>query len=581
MVLKDLGELVRSASEKYGRYGNKELALTESFRSGYRAYVENSSESIEYLNNSALITTNTGLKIYIPNQWFYVATYTTEFVAELIKYKNAYNDIVGDTRYTRSELKDIVKELKEESGAIPTDIDDAIENYFDNDISRNYFRRFMRDYGWWEGSKTIDRGDYYVSPVLNILKLVHVTQAYIAQIAYAFASDTLLFGASQELLEISEATPATPEITDFPSAIGEIGINQIVYGAPGTGKSHYLNTRYRNVIRVTFHPEYTYYDFVGSYKPVPLYKEIPDLLTSYDGVDSGRREPVIDYQFVPGPFTQAIIAALEQPQKVHTLLIEELNRANAPAVFGDIFQLLDRDETGKSEYSINPDPELLKYLKRSLGVFGYTLPEDKLFIPANLNIVATMNSADQGVFVMDSAFKRRWHFKYMPIKVDGFSHEDELVSYNGKKVKWKNLIKAINKHLGDLKINEDRHIGQYFMKSREVEDPENIQSKLLIYLWDDVVRHYRNSFFNGEITTYSKLVEWYSAGKKIFVFDVEFETVSEASGGVPTAGGVTTPELGSMDAEIADGTSTGGLAVHEEESPENIAEPDEGLDEDE
>jgi 5-methylcytosine-specific restriction enzyme B len=205
------------------------------------------------------------------------------------------------------------------------------------------------------------------------------------------------------------------------------GINLILYGAPGTGKSYEINKRYpNNRIRVTFHPEYSYHDFIGSYKPLPLYKSKEESyqLYTYEGKEINVGEPIIDYQFVPGPFTLALKKALLNEHENITLVIEELNRANAPSVFGDIFQLLDRDNTGKSEYSIKPSSELYSYLKKDINWL-----QDEIYIPHNMNIVATMNSADQGVYVLDSAFKRRWNFEYMPIHLDGIEHEDEKVLY--------------------------------------------------------------------------------------------------------------------------------------------------------
>ncbi|NMM53419.1 AAA family ATPase [Paenibacillus aquistagni] len=294
--------------------------------------------------------------------------------------------------------------------------------------------------------------------------------------------------------------------------------NLILYGAPGTGKSFELERRASgNITRVTFHSEYTYHDFIGSYKPVPIYSDKSDnSFVTADGNIVKIGQPYIDYQFVPGPFAFALKEALINTNEMHTLKIEELNRANAAAVFGDIFQLLDRKSNGESEYRITPSKELHNYLKKYIPTLG-----SEIFIPSNLNIYATMNSADQGVFVMDSAFKRRWHFEYMPICMNGVDHENELVKYDGKQISWRVIVESINNHLAELKINEDRHIGPYFMKKGELSDQDKISSKLLVYLWDDVVRHCRNRFFVEEIKTFAQLVRYYKDNKKIFVFNIE------------------------------------------------------------
>ncbi|WP_158555819.1 McrB family protein [Peribacillus glennii] len=325
-----------------------------------------------------------------------------------------------------------------------------------------------------------------------------------------------MFFEEGETTDILQAIQDTDQEERQHSELEEMEYNLIIYGAPGTGKSHYLNNASKgNKTRVTFHPEYSYYDFVGSYKPLPLYKPLPEgtNLITYDGTQAGDNEPIIDYRFVPGPFTTALINALnDKSETIHYLIIEEINRANAAAVFGDLFQLLDRDVTGRSEYGITPDTELHRYLKKEVEDFE----GEMLFLPKNLRIVATMNSADQGVFSMDSAFKRRWGFEYMPISFENCQHKDEQVYYAKRQISWENFVLTINKRLGRMKINEDRHIGPFFMKQGEPSNIESIASKLLIYLWDDVVRHQRSALFLQDIITFADLVTRYKNGEEIF-----------------------------------------------------------------
>ena len=302
------------------------------------------------------------------------------------------------------------------------------------------------------------------------------------------------------------------------------GVNLIIYGAPGTGKSHELDHRYadNNSMRVTFHPEYTYHDFAGSYRPEPIYKIMTNPTDSYQFVTEVREtfdkgEPYINYNFIPGPFTLGLEKALRSlkvdpvPQ-MFTLIIEEINRANAPAVFGDLFQLLDRESNGQSTYGVS-NLEILKYLK-SRGVIDDDQTQIK--IPSNLNIVATMNSADQGVYVMDSAFKRRWIFEYMPIEPEKAKHKDEKVSYNNKFVRWADFIKSLNDLLASHSINEDRHIGPFFLKPGEPSNKRIISSKLLMYLWDDAARLKRSKLFVEGIKTFSELVQLYNNGSPVF-----------------------------------------------------------------
>ena len=314
---------------------------------------------------------------------------------------------------------------------------------------------------------------------------------------------------------------------------------QIIYfGAPGTSKSYTLNKdaeKIANQERVTFYPGYSYQQFVGTYKPY---------------MDGDK----IAYKFVPGPLLRLLEKALKaekaektakaKPQdenKADTsaagtstenqengkeekdtekflLIVEELNRAEAAAVFGDLFQLLDRDSTGKSEYPISVSEDLKQYLRRKdgneVGVWANE-PEDtqkKLSFPSNFYIWATMNSADQGVFPLDTAFKRRWDFKYFGI--DDAANELE----NNVQKFWNELRKTINKELHDkLKLNEDKLLGPFFMKVDNINEQtfwERFCSKVLLYLYEDAARLKRSQIFKDK--TYSEL---YNAFKKINSMD--------------------------------------------------------------
>ncbi|MFC0189452.1 AAA family ATPase [Fictibacillus aquaticus] len=274
------------------------------------------------------------------------------------------------------------------------------------------------------------------------------------------------------------------------------GINKIIYGAPGVGKSFSLG---KDGLRVTFHPEYTYFEFVGGLKP---------------GKDNNGE---VTYDFIPGPFLKALKIAYDNPDKIHTLIIEEINRANTAGVFGDIFQLLDRDEVGWSEYSIE-NSDILTFINNDREILI-----TEVRIPSNLNIFATMNSADQGVFVLDSAFKRRWEFEYLGISFSDAGHAQTPLRYAGYSISWFKFASILNKYLASsLKINEDKLIGQYFIKKNELADNKKIAYKLLIYLWDDVVRHQRNEFFNEKFATFSELSEAFISGNKpIFIEEID------------------------------------------------------------
>lgn len=291
--------------------------------------------------------------------------------------------------------------------------------------------------------------------------------------------------------------------------------NRILFGAPGTGKSHRLKEDLcrnkeneklekgmyegllvgceNNYERVTFHPDYSYANFVGTYKPIPARDEF--------GKD------VITYKYVPGPFMRSYVKALKSKLSANlepiVIIIEEINRANVAAVFGDIFQLLDRKSDNTSEYPIQASEDIKKYLADELG--GEPDDYQEIKLPENLFIWATMNSADQGVFPMDTAFKRRWDFTYLGIdeNEEGIEKFEVILGKenNQRKVNWNKLRKAINKKLSDFKINEDKLIGPYFISKNVLEDSDKFiktfKNKVIMYLFDDAAKHKRSLLFEN------------------------------------------------------------------------------------
>ena len=278
--------------------------------------------------------------------------------------------------------------------------------------------------------------------------------------------------------------------------------NRILFGAPGTGKSFKMDEQKDEILkgsngkfeRVTFHPEYSYAHFVGTYKPVPTIDS--------DGKDS------ITYKYVPGPFMRMLVNALkntkEETQSPYVLLIEEINRANVAAVFGEVFQLLDRNSDGVSEYSIQTSEDMKKYLYEQLHeeLGGELNDYSSIKIPNNMFIWATMNSPDQGVFPMDTAFKRRWDFTYIGINENENKVKDYNFKINNNDINWNNLRKSINKFLLSNRINEDKLMGPYFLSAKVLGgDSENfikaVENKVLMYLFDDAAKQRRSDLFNG------------------------------------------------------------------------------------
>ena len=297
--------------------------------------------------------------------------------------------------------------------------------------------------------------------------------------------------------------------------------NLIFFGAPGTGKSYRLARQAekyfdkRNVRRVTFHPDYTYAQFVGCYKPVTTIRTVTD----EDGTESTQSE--ISYGFVPGPFLETYIAAVQNPGTNYLLVVEEINRANPAAAFGDVFQLLDRDSDGRSEYAIAVPREMREYLRVFLPEYATTAhiqdPErllseqlrlrdevERLSLPPNMFIWATMNSADQGVFPMDTAFKRRWDFRYMDIN----KGSGEIAGYAVpvgtpvRMVSWDALRRGINQVLLEAGVNEDKLLGPFFISPARLADPDSFtqvfKDKVLLYLFEDAAKTKASKVFSHE-----------------------------------------------------------------------------------
>ena len=267
--------------------------------------------------------------------------------------------------------------------------------------------------------------------------------------------------------------------------------NLIFYGAPGTGKSHEVKKQtgelldsgeerdLPNVFRTTFHPDTDYASFVGCYKPTmkPTSKEEKTL--------TGKDEEIV-YEFVPQTFTDAYVYAYTHSTEQTYLVIEEINRGNCAQIFGDLFQLLDR-KGGISEYKIKADKDLANYLVEKLGEDSEGIKEGKLCLPANLNILATMNTSDQSLFPMDSAFKRRWEWEYVPINygTDVKSGTFEI-TIGEKSYPWVDFIKEANKRIFDLTQSEDKQLGNFFIKHSV--DEKEFKSKVMFYLWYEVLR---------------------------------------------------------------------------------------------
>lgn len=307
------------------------------------------------------------------------------------------------------------------------------------------------------------------------------------------------------------------------------GENVILYGVPGAGKSWTVENEYvddnTKKERVVFHPDYTYSDFVGQILP-----------KSIDGN--------VTYDFIPGPFTKIVKEAIYNPTKKFILVIEEINRGNAPAIFGDIFQLLDRKQTGRSAYEIK-NSDIAK------SIFGTDHENDDVYIPSNLWIICTMNTSDQNVFTLDTAFQRRWNMRLIEntFKKDT-KEEKEFAEHKilDTDVSWEAFCDTINKLILEKNQNmtssEDKRLGTHFVSIEDLTYiDENINTivasdddlkkqkeaklknrrfpeKVIKYLWDDAFKFYRADIFKGEFDSLEKIIKEFTQKTKNDRFNV-------------------------------------------------------------
>lgn len=296
-------------------------------------------------------------------------------------------------------------------------------------------------------------------------------------------------------------------------------LQQIFYGAPGTGKSHTIKeeTKEEDVIRITFHPDTDYSSFVGAYKPTTALLPICDELGQPMKIGSTvlHKEQIV-YEFVAQSFLQAYVNAWKKYDKddKQYLVIEEINRGNCAQIFGDLFQLLDRNDYGFSDYPIKADADMKRQLQKAFAglaieqsdkinaiyegkdIVSQVLNGDILLLPNNLYIWATMNTSDQSLFPIDSAFKRRWDWTYMPISN---AEKHWVIGVNGNNYDWWQFLEKINEKIGSTTNSEDKKLGYFFCKAQNgIISAKAFVGKVIFYLWNDVFKDYEfvDAIFN-------------------------------------------------------------------------------------
>lgn len=329
--------------------------------------------------------------------------------------------------------------------------------------------------------------------------------------------DKFEYGYNSTLLTMAKmAIENESDALDIPSK----SLQQIFYGAPGTGKSYSIAEQIGNddIVRTTFHPDSDYSTFVGAYKPTT--KEVPVRDASGKVIEENGepiKESRVTYEFVAQSFLRAYVDAWKKyadskggtPENVY-LVIEEINRGNCAQIFGDLFQLLDRNDSGFSDYPIKADDDLRRHLKetfdgisisqrasinslyRGKDVIQDVLEGKSLLLPNNLFIWASMNTSDQSLFPIDSAFKRRWDWKYMPIS--NARKGWRIVLGKDEQYDWWDFVEKINSVIGSTTNSEDKKLGYFFCKPHNGEIyPEKFVSKVVFYLWNDVFKDFEFS----------------------------------------------------------------------------------------
>lgn len=581
-MLRDLNKLALEAKTKRDSYANLEIKLNSEFKTEFLKRFPHS--KIEFHTYTCVDYTPQGLSVIIPNQWFIIASFFTDYLKSLFEYKK----IADNLKFTSEQIKHF-----RDSGNVDSESLSSIKSHLTN-YDSGLFVKFLTDYEWWFGSKTVDRSDFFVSSVLNLASVVHVAQGYIAALTQQLVGNEDLidiltsnveealsvdkhkaslksdfaqwlvenrnnnyfnndgektikalskyeekygeeFGYSLFEIDINnidgEIHRIREDIWNEDSAFWQFsktqsthqprailgdenylrflqefdksrqtedaplknGFNKIYFGAPGTGKSYKVAQEIKDinetqVERVTFHPDYDYASFVGGYKPVTEQDD--------DGND------IIRYKFVPQVFINIYERAHRNPSRNYYLVIEEVNRGNCAEIFGDIFQLLDRNP----DYAITPSEDLMKHLqKRDQNSTYKTLKNGKMIMPNNLIILATMNTSDQSLFPMDSAFKRRWEWEYVPIKYPVEPNDTSCPSFSfriqlgdGHYFNWMDFVAGVNRHiLENPSLGLDKCIGNFFTKpdAGNLITVETTINKVIFYLWNDVFKDEENEIF--------------------------------------------------------------------------------------
>lgn len=394
----------------------------------------------------------------INNKFYKLPTNTKVDVRNLIEITD---DHFNTSEYTIDELGSILNEMY-------TNADDKMQV------------ASIHIFGIKHGKNIIDK-NYRVS---DIIRLARLNESYSTELNKAINIYRGLL-TNKYGIAIKESSDLSNSLIYSKDTSKRItgASNILLYGVPGSGKSHEIKTKYcpneKYMERVVFHPDYTYSDFVGQILPRVINESLK-------------------YVFTPGPFTKMLKRSINDPSHMYYLVIEELNRGNAPAIFGEVFQLLDRkeegeypeNEVGESEYGISNGDVAFE-------VYGDVTQPVK--VPSNMSILATMNTSDQNVFTLDTAFQRRWDMRHIKNNILEAGHSLEKIAGTG--ISWGAFATVINDLVIDVNVDiassEDKRLGAYFIKKKEL-NIDRFPQKVLKYLWDDAFKMDKDSIFKSE-----------------------------------------------------------------------------------
>ena len=412
--------------------------------------------------------------------------FTSEYMRDYFEiYDNRpYHDIVWNTCIDNAEVIDKVYTLQQ--------LGDILDQMYSNAEDKMKVAS-IHIFGIKYGKNIIEKE--FRAP--DIIKAAGLNESYSTELQKALNIYRCL---SKNSYGISISDGEEPKEEMKSSAARKTGAeNILLYGVPGSGKSHEIKTKYcddeKRMERVVFHPDYTYSDFVGQ------------ILPRVEKDESGNDK--LKYVFTPGPFTKMLKKAENDSDNYYYLVIEELNRGNGPAIFGEIFQLLDRkdkdefpaEEVGESEYGIS-NYEVAKEV--------YDDEKHPVRIPSNMYILATMNTADQNVFTLDTAFQRRWNMRQIENNFEKSYHSKDIIA--GTKVSWGAFATVINDMVIDINVDmassEDKRLGTYFAKKKELE-VSRFPEKVLKYLWDDAFKMDKTAIFNENCKSLEDVVVTY------------------------------------------------------------------------